>query len=93
MGITGLYFSIRFCKWSAVAPFLFVVSAFTHSTPSVPSTLSSVSTPADEIYGLSLFVPLVTGAILAIVGGLLVFIVIRYRARAAEWLIPVDLER
>ena len=65
-------------------PFLFAVSAFANSTPSMPSTLSPVSTPADEIYGLSLFVLLVTGAIFAVVGGLLVFIVIRYRAREGD---------
>lgn len=84
MHITGPHFSIRFCKRIAVTPFLFAVSAIAHSAPSVPSTLSPVSTPADEIYGLSLFVLLITGTILAIVGGLLVFIVVRYRARKGD---------
>lgn len=84
MHITDHHFANRFCKWIAVAPFLFAMPAFAYSTPSVPSTLSPVSTPANEIYGLSLFVLLTTGAILAIVGGLLVFIVIRYRARQGD---------
>lgn len=50
----------------------------------MPSTLSPVSTPAQEIFGLSLFVLLITGSIFAVVGGLLVFIIIRYRARKGD---------
>lgn len=65
-------------------PLFFAVSAFASSAQSMPSTLSPVSTPAHEIYGLSLFVLEITGSIFAVVGGLLVFIVIRYRAREGD---------
>lgn len=84
MQITANRSSIRFHRWVAVTPFLFAMSAFASSALSVPSTLSPASTPAHEIYGLSLFVLLITGSIFAVVGGLLVFIVIRYRAREGD---------
>jgi cytochrome c oxidase subunit II len=48
------------------------------------STLAPASTPAHEIFGLSLFVLLITGAIFVSVAGLLTFVLIRYRARGAE---------
>jgi len=49
-----------------------------------PSTWAPVSTPAHEIYGLSLFVLLITGAIFAVVAGLLVFVIIRFRERESD---------
>ena len=49
-----------------------------------PSILASASTPAHEIYGLSLFVLLITGAIFFVVGGLLAFVVIKFRARKTD---------
>jgi cytochrome c oxidase subunit II len=48
------------------------------------SIFAPVSTPAREIVGVSHFVLLVTGAIFATVGGLLVYVIIRYRARESE---------
>ena len=49
-----------------------------------PSILAPASTPAHEIYGLSLFVLLITGAIFAVVAGLLVFVIIRFRERESD---------
>jgi len=46
-----------------------------------PSILDPSTTPAHEIYALSQFVLLITGAIFVVVGGLLAFIVIKFRAR------------
>jgi cytochrome c oxidase subunit 2 len=48
------------------------------------STFAPASTPAREIFGLSLFVLLITGGIFVCVGGLLVYVLIRFRARASE---------
>jgi cytochrome c oxidase subunit II len=51
---------------------------------STPSILAPASTPAREILGLSLFVLLITGAIFVSVAGLLVFVIVKFRARGAE---------
>jgi len=50
----------------------------------VPSTLAPDSTPAHEIQSLSHFVLLITGAIFVVVAGLLVYIVIKFRAREPD---------
>jgi len=47
----------------------------------VPSIFAPASTPAYEIYNLSIFVLTITGAIFAVVGGLLLFTIIKFRAR------------
>ena len=49
-----------------------------------PSILEPASTPAHEIYALSQFVLVITGAIFVVVGGLLAFVVIRFRARKGD---------
>jgi cytochrome c oxidase subunit II len=49
-----------------------------------PSILAPVSTPAHEIYGLSLFVLLITGAIFVAVTGMLVFVIVKYRSRGPD---------
>jgi len=49
-----------------------------------PSILAPASTPAHEIYALSQFVLLITGAIFVVVGGLLLFVIIRFRARNTD---------
>ncbi len=49
-----------------------------------PSILAPASTPAKEIFGLSLFVLLITGTIFVVVGGLLAYALIRFRARGAD---------
>ncbi|HUN84228.1 MAG TPA: cytochrome c oxidase subunit II [Terracidiphilus sp.] len=49
-----------------------------------PSILKPVSTPANEIFHLSLFVLLITGAIFVVVAGLLVFVIIRFHERRGD---------
>ena len=49
-----------------------------------PSIFAPASTPAHEIYALSQFVLVITGAIFVVVGGLLVFVVIKFRARRSD---------
>jgi cytochrome c oxidase subunit II len=58
--------------------------AFGEGPQTTPSILAPASTPAHEIYGLSLFVLLITGAIFAVVGGLLAFVIVRFHARAGD---------
>lgn len=56
--------------------------------PSAPAVNTSIfapaSTPATTIYQLSLFVLAITGAIYVVVGGLLVFIILRFRRRGVD---------
>ena len=59
-------------------------SAFAQGPQATPSILAPSSTAAHEIYGLSQFVLLITGAIFVVVAGLLAFVVIRYRARETD---------
>lgn len=49
-----------------------------------PSILAPASTPAHEIYALSQFVIVITGAIFVVVGGLLAFVIIKFRARGSD---------
>ncbi len=49
-----------------------------------PSILAPASTPAHEIYALSQFVLVITGAIFLVVGGLLAFVIIRFHARKTD---------
>ena len=58
--------------------------AFAQGVQSAPSILDPHSTPAHEIYRLSLFVLLITGSIFVVVAGLLAYVVIRFRARETD---------
>ena len=49
-----------------------------------PSIMAPASTPAHEIYALSQFVLAITGAIFVVVGGLLAFIIVRFRERRTD---------
>ena len=49
-----------------------------------PSILRPASTPANDIYHVSLFVLLITGAIFVVVAGLLAFVIIRFHARKSD---------
>jgi cytochrome c oxidase subunit 2 len=50
----------------------------------MPSTMAPASTSAHQIYDLSLFVLSITGGIFLVVGGLLAFAIVRYRARKSD---------
>ncbi len=75
---------IRFRLSSFVLVCAVALPALAQGPQATPSTLAPVSTPAREIYGLSLFVLLVTGAIFVVVGGLLVFVIVRFRERKSD---------
>jgi cytochrome c oxidase subunit II len=59
-------------------------SAWADLPQKVPSIFAPASTPAHSIYDLSLFALLITGSIFVVVGGLLAFAVVRFRARAGD---------
>ena len=58
--------------------------AFAAGPQSTPSIFAPASTPADEVYKLSLFVLAITGGIFVVVGGLLAYAIFKYRARKAD---------
>jgi cytochrome c oxidase subunit II len=60
------------------------VLAFAAGPQATPSIFAPASTPATEIRGLSIFVLEITGAIFFVVGGLLIYVMIRYRAREGD---------
>jgi cytochrome c oxidase subunit II len=49
-----------------------------------PSILAPASTPAHQIYTLSQFVLVITGAIFVVVGGLLTFVIFKFHARKTD---------
>lgn len=61
-----------------------VPPALAQQPQATPSIWAPASTPAHEINGVALFVLLITGAIFAVVGGLLVFVIVKYRARGPD---------
>jgi cytochrome c oxidase subunit II len=58
--------------------------AFAEGTQHNTSIFSPVSTPATQIHHLSFFIMEITGAIFITVGGLLTYVVIRFRARTGD---------
>src|ERR1700761_2017802 len=58
--------------------------SFADSAIATPSILAPVSTPANEIFHLSLFVLLITGSIFVVVAGLLAFVIIKFHARKSD---------
>jgi cytochrome c oxidase subunit II len=50
----------------------------------IPTTLAPASTPAHQIFDLSIFVLAVTGGIFLVVGGLLAIALFRFRARRSD---------
>jgi cytochrome c oxidase subunit II len=59
----------------------FPVCAFADRPQSTPSIFAPASTPAANIFTLSLFVLSITGGIFVVVGGLLAYAIVRYRDR------------
>ena len=51
---------------------------------SIPTTLAPASTPAHQIFDLSIFVLVITGGIFLVVGGLLAIALFRFRARNTD---------
>lgn len=72
---------------SALAVLLFascVGLAFAEGPQRTPSIFAPASTPAGQIQSLSWFVLEITGTIFVVVGGLLAYVVIRFRARDTD---------
>ena len=67
---------------------LFAVAAGAAPSPGEPSSITSIfapeTTPARSILELSVFVLGVTGAIFVVVGGLLVYSIVKFRAKPAD---------
>lgn len=63
---------------------LAAVPVFADGPQSTPSIFAPASTPAYEIYRLALFALVITGAIFVTVGGLLLYAVVKYRAREGD---------
>jgi cytochrome c oxidase subunit II len=84
MRLRRLLFSIRFRLTLIFFTCLGITFASAQGPQSTPSILAPASTPAHEIYGLSLFVLLITGTIFVVVGGLLAYALIKFRARSEE---------
>jgi cytochrome c oxidase subunit 2 len=53
--------------------------AFADGPQSVPSIFAPASTPAADIFGLSMFVLEITGGIFLVVGGILTYVIFRFR--------------
>jgi cytochrome c oxidase subunit 2 len=59
-------------------------SALAQAPQKTPSTLAPASTPAHQIFDLSIFVVSITGGIFLVVGGLLAVTLFRFRARKSD---------
>jgi len=74
----------RLIRRSSVAAGLLLTSQMLIAQGTTPSTLAPVSTPAHQIFDLSVFVVAITGGIFLVVGGLLAVALYRFRARKTD---------
>src|SRR6266571_632609 len=68
----------------SVAAWLLLMSPMLIAQGTTPSTLAPASTPAHQIFDLSIFVVTITGGIFVVVGGLLAVALYRFRARKTD---------
>jgi len=68
----------------SAAAWLLLRSAMLTAQGTTPSTLAPASTPAHQIFDLSVFVVAITGGIFLVVGGLLAVALYRFRARKTD---------
>lgn len=73
---SGLFLLLSAC--------LFSLPLMGQGPRSSPSIFAPDSTPAKTIYDLSMFTLLVTGAIFVVVGGLIVYIIVRFRQSRSD---------
>src|SRR6201995_207892 len=71
----------RLIRRSGAAACLFLTSPMLIAQGTTPSTLAPASTPAHQIFDLSVFVIAITGGIFLVVGGLLAIALYRFRGR------------
>src|SRR5580692_1035386 len=74
----------RLIRRSSAAAWLLLTSAALLAQGTTPSTLAPASTPAHQIFDLSLFVIAITGGIFVVVGGLIAMALYRFRARKSD---------
>lgn len=75
----------RLVRFDAVAACAWLMqSALAQAPEKTPSTLAPASTPAHQIFDLSIVVISITGGIFLVVGGLLAVTLIRFRARKSD---------
>ena len=67
-----------------IATACFLWTATSSAQDRVPTTLAPASTPAHQIFDLSIFVIAITSGIFLVVGGLLAIALFRYRARKSD---------
>ena len=84
MHFMSIHTSIRSRLAFLVLAWACVVPGLAQGPQATPGIWAPASTPAHEIYGLSLFVLLITGAIFAVVGGLLLFVIFKFRERKSD---------
>ena len=70
-------------RWNAAA-WLLLTSPMLIAQGTTPSTLAPASTPAHQIFDLSIFVIAITVGIFVVVGGLLAVALYRFRARKTD---------
>jgi cytochrome c oxidase subunit 2 len=75
--------NLCFCRWSAAAVPLACASTAAFASPPT-SIFAPHSTPALQIHQLSLFVLIITGAIFLGVSALLIYALIKFRARPSD---------
>ena len=76
--------ALRLIRRGSTAAWLLLTSPALLAQGTAPSTLTPASTPAHQIFDLSLFVITITGAIFLVVGGLLAIALYRFRARNSD---------
>ena len=74
----------RLIRRSSAAAWLLLTSSMLTAQGTTPSTLAPASTPAHQIFDLSVFVVAITGGIFLAVGGLLAVALYRFRARKTD---------
>src|SRR6202789_1804481 len=71
----------RLIRGSSATAWLLLTNSMLTAQGTTPSTLAPASTPAHQIFDLSIFVVAITGGIFLVVGGLLAVTLYRFRAR------------
>ena len=74
----------RLIRHSSGAAWLLLASSMLIAQGTIPSTLAPASTPAHQIFDLSIFVVVITGGIFVVVGGLLAIALYKFRARKTD---------
>src|SRR5260370_19997454 len=74
----------RLIRRSSASAWLLLTSPMLIAQGTAPSTLAPASTPAHQIFDLSIFVVAITGGIFLVVGGLLAVALYPFRARKTD---------